>query len=432
MMPTSLERIANKARKQKKHRFGNLFKLLNEELLRDCWTRLNKNAALGVDKVSYQEYDANLSENLRSLVERLKEKRYRARLIRRCCIPKGNGKSRKLGIPATEDKLLQYAAAKILQAIFEEDFLPNMFGYRPNRNAHSAIAALQTQFREGCFHHVVEADVKGFFDNIDHGWMVKMLEERINDSAFIWLIKKWLKAGVLDITGLVISPTTGTPQGGLISPILSNIYMHYVLNLWFERIFRKGCRGKAYLCIYADDFVVAFECKEDAERFYACLGERLGKFGLALAAEKTNLILFSRSKQLESKTFDFLGFEFRWRKHSSGRNWMKCTTSPKKVRASLRSFRTWCRENRHTPVSLLFKDLNAKLRGYNNYYGISGNWDGLASFHFKAISTLFRSLNRRSQMRSYNKRGFEELLKTFKVERPRIRRNPQMLLPFSC
>lgn len=419
MMQTSLEGIANKARSQKKYRFRNLFRLLNEEMLHSCWKKLNKNAALGVDRISYQQYDANVYENIRNLVENLKRRRYRAKLIRRQYIPKANGKMRPLGIPATEDKLLQYAAAQILQAIYEQDFLPSSFGYRPNRGCHDAVFDLQNELFQWGHRYVVEADIKGFFDNIDHDWMVRMLEERIDDSAFIWLVRKWLKAGVLDTDGKILHPVIGTPQGGIISPILANIYMHYVLNLWFEKVVKKGCRGRSYLWVYADDFVAAFKYEEDAERFYQRLGGRLGKFGLTLSEEKTNLIKFTPS-EASGGSFEFLGFEFRWRKSKTGKNWLKPTTAKKKLRSSLKSLKEWCRKNMHTPLKELFKSLNIKLRGYYGYYGIIGNSDGIERFFYWCKEILFKSLNRRSQGPSYNWKGFRALLQEFRIEKPRI------------
>lgn len=431
-MQTSLKRIAEKARTQKKYRFGNLYRMLDEGMLHYCWEQLNKDAAVGVDQISYQEYGANLSENIRKLVENLKQKRYRAKLVRRKYIPKIGGKLRPLGIPATEDKLLQYAVSQILQAIFEQDFLSNMFGYRPNRSAHDAVDELQKEIRFGVVRYVVEADIKGFFDNIDQNWMVRMLEERIQDKAFIRLIQKWLKAGILETTGKVINPVTGTPQGGVCSPILANIYMHYVLNLWFEKVFKKQCEGTSYLCIYADDFVATFQYKVDAEAFYSVLGDRLGKFNLSLSPEKTNLILFNRYEKQESKSFDFLGFEFRWTISRSGKDWVRRRTSKRKLRNSLQNLKAWCRKNFQTPLRELFNTLNAKLRGYYNYYGILGNYDGLNRFYFEATEILFKSLNRRSQRQSYNWNGFQDLLREFKIEKPKIRQERQMVFQFSC
>jgi len=277
---TSLQGIAKRAAGNKRHRFGNLYELLNEENLLWCWRFLRRDAAPGVDKVDYKEYEADLACNVHDLVERLKRKAYHAKLVRRRYIPKPNGKLRLLGIPATEDKLLQVAVAKILEAIYEQDFLAVSYGYRPSRGPRDAVRDLTDRLQFGRFHWIVEADIKGFFDNIDHQWMIRMLEERIDDKAFLNLIRKWLRAGILDTDGQVVHPATGTPQGGIVSPILANIYLHYALDLWFERRIKPRCRGEALIVRFADDFVCAFQCRSDAESFYQQLGERLGKFGL--------------------------------------------------------------------------------------------------------------------------------------------------------
>jgi group II intron reverse transcriptase/maturase len=256
---TSLQGISYKAMTNRKHRFENLFSLLNAELLTKCWSDLNKKAASGVDKVTCEQYAKDLTENIGTLADKVKKKRYKAKLVRRQYIPKANGKLRPLGIPALEDKLLQSAAAKVLQAIYEQDFLINSFGYRPKVGASDAVKMLTVNLQFGSFGYIVEADIKGFFDNIDHDWLLEMLRQRINDEAFLGLIKKWLKAGILDTDGKVIHSLTGTPQGGVISPILANIYLHYVLDIWFERRVKVHCKGMVLLCRYADDFVCAFQ-----------------------------------------------------------------------------------------------------------------------------------------------------------------------------
>ena len=284
--------------------------MINGPMLYRCWQRIRKNAAYGVDKVSAEEYGKHLLGNIRQLVDRLKRKSYRARLIRRHYIPKGNGKMRPLGIPVVEDKLLQLAVVEILQAIYEQDFLRCSYGYRPKVGALDAVDKLTIKLQFGRYGRVVEADIKGFFDNIDHERLLKMLEERIDDKALLQLIGKWLKAGVLDTNGEVLHPAAGTPQGGIVSPILANIYLHYCLDEWFQHVVKKHCRGEACLIRYADDFVCAFEREGDAERFYQVLGKRLEKFGLELSAEKTRVIAFDRG-QSEQEGFEFLGFEFR-------------------------------------------------------------------------------------------------------------------------
>src|SRR5918994_8017847 len=291
---TSLLGLANKAKSDKRHRFRNLYRELNEQLLQDSWRLLRKDAALGVDRVSAAEYEANLEGNIKQLVERLKRKRYRARLVRRHYIPKGNGGMRPLGIPATEDKLLQLAVKRLLEAIYEQDFLSCSYGYRPLVGARAAVDELRVKLQFGGYHHLVEADIKGFFDHLSHQWLMRMLAERIDDEPFLRLIKKWLKAGVLDTDGKVLRPEGGTPQGGIISPLLANVYLHYALDLWFEKVFQRSCGGGALMHRSADAFVCGFGREEEAQRFYSELEERLRKFGLKLATEKTRVIPFSR------------------------------------------------------------------------------------------------------------------------------------------
>jgi len=266
-----------KAKADKKHRFRDLYRCLNTELLLSCWSGLNKDAASGVDGVTWADYGKDLSANVENLVARLKSKRYRARLIKRHAIPKENGKQRLLGIPVIEDKLLQAACASILTAIYEQDFQAFSYGYRPGRGAGDAVRDLTFDLQYGCYNYLVEADISGFFDHMGHEWLWKMLSVRIDDRAFLGLIRKWLKAGILETDGKVIHPDTGSPQGGVISPVLANVYLHYALDLWFERRIKPGCRGRVLISRYADDFVCAFRFREDAERFYKGLPERLAK-----------------------------------------------------------------------------------------------------------------------------------------------------------
>ena len=398
--------------------------MINGPMLYRCWQRIRKNAAYGVDKVSAEEYGKHLTGNIRQLVDRLKRKSYRARLIRRHYIPKGNGKMRPLGIPVVEDKLLQLAVVEILQAIYEQDFLRCSYGYRPKVGALDAVDKLTLKLQFGRYGRVVEADIKGFFDNIDHDRLLAMLAERIDDQALLRLIGKWLKAGVLDTNGEVIHPAAGTPQGGIVSPILANIYLHYCLDEWFQHVVKKHCRGEACLIRYADDFVCAFEREGDAERFYQVLGKRLEKFGLELSAEKTRVIAFDRG-QSEQEGFEFLGFEFRWGRDRQGKPHVKRRTSRKKLRSSLDRFTEWCRQKRHCPVKDWFKELTPKLQGYYNYYGVSGNHASLQQFFGEAMQILRKWLNRRSQRKSYSWEGFRQLIEHFQVPRPRIRPRPR-------
>ena len=432
-MHPSLRGIANRAKASKDYRFLNLYTMLNKEFLIDSWRYLNKSAASGVDRISAYEYGKHLEANVIDLVDRLKRKSYKARLVRRQYIPKGKGSYRPLGIPAIEDKLLQTAVARILQAIFEQDFLDFSYGYRPRRGAQEAVKALTFQLQYGWYGYVVEADIKGFFDNIDHDWLCKMLEQRVNDKPFIRLIRKWLRAGVLDTDGKVLHPATGTPQGGIVSPVLANIYLHYVLDMWFEKKVKPQCKGEVYLCRYADDFVCLFQYKAEADRFYRELPRRLSKFNLNLSAEKTRIIRFTKWQMEKSGRFDFLGFEFSWGKDRQGKPHVKRRTSRVKLRKALSGFTHWCKVSRNKRLSQLFSELNRKLTGYYNYYGLKGNSWSLREFWKKAERILFKWLNRRSQRVSYNWRGFRELLKYFKAPLPRITQkdNCQLTLDFN-
>jgi group II intron reverse transcriptase/maturase len=419
-MQTSLRGISNRAAKDKEHRFGNLYGLLNENFLKWCFWQLKRDAAPGIDQVDFYEYRENLDENIKDLVKRLKQKKYRAKLVRRHYIPKTGGKLRPLGIPATDDKVLQFAVAKILGAIFEEDFLDVSYGYRPGIGPQDAVRDLTRKLQFGRYSYIVEADIKGFFGHIDHNWMIRMLEERVNDRPFLRLIQKWLKAGILDTSGEVIHPATGTPQGGIVSPVLANVYLHYALDLWFEKRIKRQCNGEALIIRYADDFVGAFQYKQDAEAFYQQLDERLRKFELEVSPEKTRILLFSRNKLKESETFDFLGFEFRRDISRNFKPIIKRRTSREKLRASIAGFTEWIKTNRNKKISKTMMKLRTKYLGYWNYYGVIGNYDSLMTFYYHSVRILFKWLNRRSQRLSYNWAGFKDLLKQFKIPAPRI------------
>ncbi len=419
-MTTSLQGIATKARRDRKHRFCNLYGMLTNRFIIESWTELNRASAPGHDRVFARDYSRNLKENVENLVVRLKEKRYRAPLVRRVYIPKAKGKLRPLGIPTTEDKLLQKSVARILEAIYETEFHEGSFGYRKGRSPLNAVQDVTINLQRRKFAYVVEADIKSFFDTIDHEWLIRMLEQRIDDRAFIGLIRKWLKAGILLPENMVMHPATGTPQGGIVSPILANIYLHYALDLWFEKKVKPHCDGDVYLCRYADDFIAAFRYGRDADRFHAALGERLEKFGLQLAEEKTRIHKFTRFRKESMARFDFLGFEFSWGVDRKGCDVIKRRTSRGKLRSSLRNFKEWCREIRNRRMRKIFFLLNAKLRGYYNYYGVIGNYDSLREFFTHAMRMLYKWLNRRSQKKSFNYTVFNEIVKYYGVERPRI------------
>jgi RNA-directed DNA polymerase len=411
-----------KAKADKKHRFRDLYRCLNTGLLISCWPSLNKDAASGVDGVTWADYGKNLHANVEDLVERLKSKRYRAKLILRHYIPKENGKKRPLGIPVIEDKLLQAACTKILTAIYEQDFQAFSYGYRPGRGAADAARDLHFDLQYGRYGYVVEADIRGFFDHISHEWLWRMLSERIDDRPFLGLIRKWLKAGILETDGEVIHPETGSPQGGVVSPALANVYLHYALDLWFERRVKPNCHGEAMISRYADDFVCAFRFQRDAERFYRALPDRLAKFELKVAPEKTQIIRFSRFLPSRSRGFTFLGFEFYWEKDREGAPRVKRRTARKKLQGACKRIKEWIRENRHLPSKEFFRRLNARLRGHYNYYGVRGNSESINRFFRCATESALKWLNRRSGKRkSYNRSRFYQILELVPIAKPRIK-----------
>jgi RNA-directed DNA polymerase len=419
--PTSLWGIASKAKADKQHRFRDLYRCLTAELLLHAWSDLNKDAASGVDKVTADMYAENLAANIQALAERLKSKRYRAKLVRRCYIPKENGKERPLGIPALEDKLVQAACAKLLTAIYEQDFLGCSYAYRPNRGAKDAVLDLTFDLQYGRYGYLVEADIKGFFDHLDHDQLLGMLSERIDDRAFLRLIRKWLKAGILEPDGQIIHPETGVPQGGIVSPVLANAYLHHVLDQWFDEVVKPHCKGEALLCRYADDWVCAFRYREDAEQVYRVLPKRLGKFNLEAAPEKTNLLRFSRFHPSMKRRFTFLGFEFFWKTDRQGTARVMRRTARKKLQGACRRIKEWIKLNRHLPEREFFNDLNARLRGHYQYYGVRGNSDSLYRFFDWAKGCVFKWLNRRGgKRRSYTWASFLQVLDRVRIEKPRI------------
>jgi group II intron reverse transcriptase/maturase len=412
-MQTSLDLIANKAKKKKHYRFCNLYTMLNQENLKDSFKLLNKRSAVGVDRVSVKQYGKHLDANVENLIERLKRKRYRAKLVKRELIPKSNGKLRPLGMPVTEDKLLQKTASRILEAVFDVDFINSSYGYRRNVGPQDAVRKLKSKLQFGTFGYVVEVDIKGFFDHINHDLLLALLKQRINDRPFLGLIRKWLKAGVLEKDGKVIHPDTGTPQGGVVSPVLANVYLHYAIDLWFKKVVWKQIEGQAYIIRYADDFVCLFQYWEDASRFYKALPRRLGKFGLEVAPDKTRIIKFTRYQKDKSGKFSFLGFEFKWGVNRSGTDQLQVQTCRKKLNRILKDLALWCKENRHKGIKKIMRMFNSKLRGHYNYYGIIGNIIRLGNFYHRTKCALKRWLNRRSQKRSFSLLQASQLMVRF-------------------
>jgi group II intron reverse transcriptase/maturase len=409
----------------------NLAPYINKETLEDAHRRMNAKKALGWDKVSKEDYAVNLEENLESLVERMKRGSYRPEPSRRTYIPKaGSAKGRPLGISCYEDKLVENVVADILGYVYEPKFLQASFGFRPNRSCHDAIREIIEMVQYRKVNYIVEADIRGFFDNVDHEWMLKFLRHDIADRRFLEIIEKFLKAGVME-DGKRFDTEKGTPQGNGASPILANIYLHYVLDLWFEHKVKKECKGDAYLIRYCDDFVCCFQNKSEAEKFRQDLEERFAKFGLEVAADKTKTLEFgrfakeNREKRGEGKpeTFDFLGFTF-YCSTDGGKRFFRCKvkTCKKKFRSKLLAIKEWIKRNRNMRVSVLIKKLNLGLRGYYGYYGVTDNTRELKKFQNAVKMLLFKWLNRRSERRSYTKDSFfNGLLKSCPIMEPHIR-----------
>jgi RNA-directed DNA polymerase len=330
-------------------------------------------------------------------------------------------KKRPLGIPALEDKLVQLACAKLLSAIFEADFLDNSYGYRPDRSAKDAVNDLRFNLQFGKYGYIVEADIKGFFDNMDHEWLLRMLKERIDDAAFLDLIRKWLKAGILDTDGMVIHPETGTPQGGIVSPVLANVYLHFALDLWFDKVVKPHCRGDAMIMRYADDFVCAFQYRKDALKFFKVLPKRLGRFSLFVAPEKTGLLRFSRFHPSRSRKVIFLGFETYWTIDLKGTVRVMQRTARKKLRAVRGRIKDWIKANRHLKGRKFIIALNRRLRGHYNYYSVVGNLRSLWSYYSWAIECAFKWLNRRGGKRkSFTWKVFVKAIDRLGIAKPKL------------
>jgi len=422
-MKTELSAIAIKATSHPEHRFQNLYGLLDSDLLYQSWGQLNKQAAAGIDGITIPKYQSRLPENIKRLEEELRDKKYRSSDIKRVFIPKANGKQRPLGLPTVDDKIVQQSVSQILQSIWEQDFLRNSYGYRPNKSAHQAVLSLGLNLQYKGYGYIVEADIKGFFDNMNHDWLIRMLKQRIDDKALLSLIKQWLKARVKTADGKVSKPDSGTPQGGVISPVLANIYLHYALDLWFEKAVKLKMKGRTMLIRYADDFVVAFQFKEDAERFYKVLPKRLNKFGLDVAPEKTHLKRFSRFHPGKKRNFQFLGFEFYWSLDVRGEPRLRRRTARKKQKSAMSEFYQWIKFNRSKPLREFMPVLKRKLIGFRNYFGLPDNSHSLSHLNNYVLHSLYKWLNRRSQRRSYNWSSFLDMLRYFQVAPMRVRKS---------
>lgn len=427
-MATKLERIAEVAKTKPKERFTSLAHLLNEEMIKECHGNMEKGKASGVDGVTKETYEENLDENVKGLVDRLKRQAYKPQPAKRVYIPKaGSDKLRPLGIPAYEDKLVQAGIAKILNAIYEQDFLECSFGFRPGRSCHDALKIVNAIVNMKEINYVVDADIRGFFDHVDHEMLRKFVEHRVADPNINRLIARFLKSGIIE-AGISYDTPEGTPQGGVVSPILANIYLHYVIDLWFEKVVRKNCRGQAYMVRYADDSVFCFEREEDAKVFYQQFIIRLEKFNLEVAEEKTKIISLGKDENNDDDSgtgtgtgsFDFLGFTHYVSTNKYGCKVVMRKTSKKKFRASLLRFKEWIKENRNTPIKNLMDKMKTKVQGHCNYYGVTGNRNGVNDFIDEIKRLLFKWLNRRSQRKSFNWNKFNKFLKKYPLPKAKI------------
>ena len=427
IMTTTLERISQLSREDPNIVFTSIGHLINKDLLKACHEKMDGNKAVGIDGITKEEYGQNLDENLADLVERLKRKAYRPQPARRVEIPKDNGKMRPLSIYCYEDKLVQAALKEVLEAVFEPVFPDTMMGFRPGRSCHQALRKLNTMIERERTNYVVDADIKGFFDNLDHEWVIRFIELRIKDPNITRLVRRMLRAGIMKDFQWEPSEV-GSGQGSVCSPVIANIYMFCVLAWWFDAKIRPKMRGYCGLVIYADDFVACFQYKDDAERFYEGSKRRMGRFGLSLEEEKSRMIEFgryaegNRKRRGEGKpeTFNFLGFTHYCSSSRNGKFRVKRKTSKKKfakkckeMNQRIRSMRTW-------PLPNIIKKLNEILVGYYHYYGITDNYGAIANFRFRVAKMLFYWLNRRSQKKSYNWDGFNDMMKRYPLAPARI------------
>ncbi len=422
-----LSLISGHARRDPDFQFTSLAHLLNVEYLRDCYESLNRNRAVGIDNVSWEEYGRNLDENLELLVSRLKRKKYKPIPARRVYIPKSEREKRPLGISALENKIVERGITWILESIYEQDFLNCSYGFRPNRNCHQALKELNDLIMFQPVNHIVEADIKGFFDNVSHEKLMEFIRIRIKDTTLLNLIKKFLKAGYID-EGVLVKSDMGTPQGSILSPILANIFLHYVLDRWFETTVKSHVLGFCEIVRYADDFVCVVRYANDARRIERGLRNRFNKYGLELHATKSRNLSFGRFERENAKlqnrranTFDFLGFTHYCDWSRKGNFKVGRKTSRKKYSAKCKEMNEWLKAIRNqVKTKLWWKILIAKLRGHFQYYGVSENYDGIVRFYLFTIRMVHKWMNRRSQKRKMSWDRFIKYLEHYPLPKPGI------------
>lgn len=392
-MKTQAEGI--RVQSAKYSRVQNLMHIINEETLMTEHRKQNRRKATGVDGVSKDQYDENAKANIGELVRRMRKFQYNPKPVKRVYIPKANGKLRPLGLPSYEDKLVQGVMAGVLNEVYEERFLDCSYGFREKRSAHDVVKYINQTIMRKKVNYVLEADIKGFFDNVDHDWLMKFLEHDIDDKNFLRYIKRFLKSGVMEGTELKESDR-GTPQGGLISPVLANVYLHYVLDLWFDKGVKPKLKGEAYYVRYADDFLIIFQYENEAQQVMQALKPRLGKFSLEVAEEKTRILPIGRFKGTK-EDFDFLGFTFYNTKTRTGKYRLGVRTSSKKLKAKKQAAKAWLQTRLTKPLAETMKIIAVALRGHCNYYGVNGNFHAIQNFWKYLKYATYRMLNRRDQ-----------------------------------
>ncbi len=400
----------------------NVMRLVNKETLKEQHKKQSNEKSKGIDEIGKEEYSLNLDENLNNLIERMKKLSYKPKPVKRVYIPKGNGKLRPLGLPSYEDRLVQGVMANILNAIYEPKFLDVSYGFRPNRSCHQAIKEINDCIMFKKVNYVIEADIKGFFDNVNHNILIEFLEHDINDKIFIRYIKRFLISGYMENMKYYESDK-GTPQGGLISPILANVYLHYVLDLWFEKAIKSRLKGEAYLVRYADDFIIMCQYEEDAKRIFKVLPKRFNKFGLELAEDKTKILLFGRYKG-NKETFDFLGFTHFNSKGRNGKYTLANKIKKKKKRQKKDNIKEFLKLHMHDNLKDFIERINRKLVGMYNYYGINNMLRELYKLYNYTIKMGYKVLNRRSQRNNLEWKSYIRLVKIhYPMLRPTIKVN---------
>jgi RNA-directed DNA polymerase len=426
-----LKLIAEKARRDRKLKFTSLVHLINAENLERCYKNLKKDKACGIDGETVENYGIKLQENINDLIYRLRKKIYKSKPVKRAYIPKsGKDELRPLGIPSVEDKLVQLVVKEILEAIYEQDFYEFSNGFRPNRSCHTAIRQLDNIIMNKPTNYIVEVDIRKFFDTVNHKWMMECLKQRIKDPSLLWLIERFLKAGIME--GDMLKETEeGTPQGGVISPILANIYLHYILDKWYEIKFLSKTKSFNQLIRYCDDFVVACVSENDAKLFLEELENRLSKFNLEIAKDKTQIIKFgkteakrAKSQGRKSNTFNFLGFTTYWANSRNKKICLRFKTSKQNLARKLKQANKWLKENRNLiPLPKIWKGINRKLIGHYNYFGINGNINSLTKYYLKIVRMIYKWTNRRSQKKSMNWQKFINYLEWHPLPTPSIKVN---------